>query len=117
MVDMARSLSQFTDQLLQSLAATEKMSDKPTWHDLTPDMLHQMQINANRLLIYGEDANAARQAGSDVLMLLETIEILDKVVEAYGSAVVGQFKAHFRGGHLADLSFTPDPPASDLLEK
>ncbi len=95
------------------------MAQNPAWHRLTPDELHRMQLNANRLLIYGEDANASKQAGSDVLFLLEAIEVLDKVIDAYQRSVTGIFAAHWRGDRLDTLDFTPDPPgaAGDRLEK
>lgn len=105
---MARSLAQSTDELLSDLQATEKMDQ--AWSELTPDELHRMQLNANHLLLFGADANAARQAGSDVLILLETLDTMDKVVDAVTRAVPGHYTAHWKNKKLESLEFTPDPP-------
>lgn len=112
---MARSFSQSVNELLHDLEATRDLSEM--WSDVSPEEMHRMQVNANRLLVYGADANAAKQAGSDVLVLLELIETMDKVVEAVTRSVPGHYTAHWKNRKLESLEFTPDPPARDVLEK
>ena len=110
---MARSFEKSTDQLLADIEASRLLAE--AWVNLSPEEINKMRVNANHLLIYGSDANAAKQAGSDVLVLLELLNTMDLVVDAVTHACPGHYTAHWEKGKLKSLEFSPDPPERDLL--